>query len=321
MKVYQGGDFKIIYKKSLAEIITLWKNYILNLKTDGKNNLYLKKIFKSPGVFDASCPHSKVDLSPHYAKYSFTSLKYPPNWNPSRDYPNWIKQFSSNTKYNIIKKIKNKLHIKIEQKDIPPNTIYQKTIVSIDKHFSTRIIHTEDMEALLLKADLLFLNKEYLLARNTFSYILDQINSHYFGDLLSRHIIIRKLLKKHNTKEEMSIWILYLNSLIDFPKDINTSTWPSLYLKLNNPYLSKNKNFLLKCLNTNIPKDTDTKLLRQWYKILSHNLMRQKLWKQSATSWKLAASHTKGSQQKLYLQYSRLSLFLHQNKGSQMIEK
>jgi hypothetical protein len=321
MQVYQGEDFKTIYKKTLAEIILLWKSYILNLKTDGKNNLYLKKIFRDPGIFDASCPHSKVDLSPHYAKYNFAHLKYPFNWEPSRDYSDWIKQFSSNTKYNSLKKIKHKLHIKIEQKELSPKTIYQKTIVSLEKHFPKKIIHIEDAEAMLLKADLLFLTENYLLAKDTFAYLLEQMSSHYFGDLLSRHITIRRLLKKTYNREDMSVWILYLNGLINFPKDITISTWPSLYLKLKNPYPQKKKNFLLQCLETHPPESTNATLLRQWYKSLSQDLMLHNLWQQAASSWKLAASHTKGSQQKLYQQYSRLSMFLHNNKGSQMIEK
>ena len=315
-RLYTGELSKKIFGKPFAAVMKDWQQFVLGQYNEKKHGLLAEALYRAPGMLFQTCPHTSA-LYRSSNQDLLTRIRRPSGWSSGKDYVPWLLSVRGPEKPILVSRFNTKAFRLFRSGSFKAGSDEpERLLEEISRIMSFPPQHTEDLELLLLKSDILaqFREKESL---DILYALRDFSKKTYPGSQLIRQIWARISVSEEKDLDSRA-WRAFLAGWI-FPESISgrLEYMPliSHYLRFINrmkpykaPTLGQINQLKIMATSSGLPSEVSEK----WLKGLGNIAIARKDWLAARELFILCTKYSHPGRIEKYIEISRLSLFMNQ---------
>ncbi len=306
--LYAGADWDKAFGSSRDDLIKSWKERVLSGYDKDRNALYAEALFRSPGLFEEQCPHTKVDYEQDRDDGVYVRVRQPLGWDPAAEYAPWLLSLDPGSTAAKLKLWKRDIkHLGAER--FPNVGQLQKWRDLLTQNLNLPPKSLEDIEMALLLSDVMRLQGETTESLKMLTAVQESAIKRHIGDQLVRDTEARLRVEQIGDPQALEwrkVLAGFTRTLPEQNKEPST-LWLLSYLRFRN---AKDDQMSKEELNRNlteVPPDISLPqtFAFEWYKLLAARFMKLEEYTLAAQSFELAASVARPATKELYQEHTR----------------
>lgn len=286
-QLYGGASWSDVFGEDAVVILDDWKNFLKERFPPREEAITAESLFRYPGILDDTCPHSKSLLA-RSSSERLTQWRQPPGWDPKKDYWPWRLSLSREPDVRL-----SALESELRQlwEDFTEEGA-RKILARIENMVLEPPRAIEDIEAFLLKVDLLVSLERHQEAEEELGRYLKVLSSYQIGDALIRQLWVRALLLGEAPREAEP-WLRFIAGIeSDVPAwQAGPTSWITRYLYLRNYNFGPRHQKLLEAFSRlAVPSALPDTFAVEWHRSLGMQWMRGGIYGRAAAAFLKAAT-------------------------------
>lgn len=307
---YGGASWESAFARSQQSLTAEWRDQILKQFNRSTLGMYSEALFRSPGLFRATCPHSRVDLRRSVEGDVYSRMRQPPGWDYRQDYQHWLETVEPKNVGYQLSRWRQEIASLAKTHGMaggPALVPWMETLKGVRTR-PPKVI--EDVELAILLSDIYLFQGQKSDSLGVLAELQQFADRVFVGDALTREIYSRIKID-HLPENEAQQWRGYLAGWWPMPKrQDQPESWIETYLRLRRTDTQVfDINELRSLMEVELAPDLPRTFKIEWYRFLAYRFLDLKGFDLANKAWTNAATLATGERRELLAMYARQAQF------------
>lgn len=291
--LYGGADWQTAFGRSESDILGDWRQHVHAAYDKNRVGLYTEALYRSGGLFQDACPHSRADLSHGRNDGIYTRLRQPIGWDPDTDLQPWLLALDPSDSDSRLRAWRKEVRRLATDRFLAMGRLgtWREALGHARVHPPTNLT---DVDLAITESDIARLLGDTEGSVGILRALREANSKTFFGDGAQREIEARLAVEEQIADPALAgEWRRYLAGWRRIPEvEAQGSPWILTYLRLRNEHdghLNAAATARLMSERAVDPK-LPTTFHHEWFKIIGHRLMRLGAYKDAAQAYSRAAA-------------------------------
>jgi len=309
--LYGGDDFDKALGTAKVDLIESWKKQIQANFDKATYAMYSEALYRSPGILNSLCPHSKADLLRPRDQSVYVRMRQPLGWDPDVAYEAWLTQLNPQDREPRVRAWRNEaMHLATER--VPKLGAIKDLRDSIAASRKQPAEAIEDIELGILEADLAAILGDRAGTILLLKSLQGESQRKFLGDSLTREIHARLKIEQTPQVTTPLEWRRYLAGWRKtLPAAGEGEPWILTYLKLRSPRAADIAVEQLKQYLGSTAPDASlpATFAQEWYRVLAEKLMARGAYAEAKVAYEKASQAARVPLRPLLEEHARRAAF------------